>query len=308
MNNRFLLTLSFAAQIALAQQPESPPLAARDKQWRQQELSRAYKLFEEKQDYTPVDEAFAAKDVLLLWHYYTNSSEIKMHRYDGERPPPTPEEFESFIPIRKASHLRRKELHERAGRYLKQIPGHARFLGDSIESMLRGHEGYGIYLETAFACLGSLAREGSDECIEQLSRFLYDQRDPIYMPQDPQHPRTSLYDIRGQINPMQGHAAGGLYRALKDKVPFVKSLEGKNEPYLTAPLPLPRYDDKLRAWWPTAPEVAAYRRSLAATGVVLPPGYPQMDELKGSACTIAPPLKNPPYPDRDPDAPALKPR
>ena len=108
----------------------------------------------------------------------------------------------------------------------------------------------------------------------------------------------SIYDTLGIPNPVKNDAIGSMRAAVKGRFAFAKTLVNEKG------LPLKGYEEKVINWWLTSEEAAPYRRSLAATGVVLPPGYPHMKELEGSKTTIAPPLKNPPYPDEEgPPAP-----
>ena len=157
--------------------------------------------------------------------------------------------------------------------------------------------------KTYTECLMRLAQDGSDECIEQLGRFLFDPRDPGFRPVDPASPKQGMYDTRGVPDPVERDAEGALRGAVKGRFAFAKTLVDENsKPFKN--MPVSDAAEKVRRWWLTSEEAAPYRRSLDATGVVLPPGYPPMKELEGTKTTIAPPLKNPPYPE--PDAPPVK--
>lgn len=242
-----------------------------------------------------MDEAFAAKDIKLLWHYYICSYELNFQLSDRI----TTERLKSAEvrlknePERLASMKRVFERSQYAGRYLRQIPGHARLIGDLIEETIYGRAGGGGRRGTYFDCLWRLGQEGSDECIVQIGRFLFDARDPWFRPLDPAIPKMGIYDTRGVPNTVQSDAIGSMRAVARVRFPVGTSwVDAKG-------LPLRGYEPKVLNWWLTSEEAAPYRRSLAATGVVLPPGYPPMKELEGSKTTIAPPLKNPPYPDEE---------
>ena len=278
--------------MALSAAAETTPAVVHDDAWRAQELRRARPLIRQH-DFTPIDEAFAAKDIKLLWHYYICSDELNFHlskRITAERLKSAEVRLKNE-PERLASMKRTFERSQYAARYLRQIPGHARLIGDLIEETLYRRAGGGGMRGSYFECLWRLGQEGSDECIEQIGRFLFDQRDPGFRPYDPAIPRASIYDTRGVPNTVQSDAIGSMRAVARVRCPVGASwvdAEG---------LPLQGHEAKVLNWWLKSEEAAPYRRSLAATGVVLPPGYPPMKELEGSRCTIAPPLKNPPYPD-----------
>lgn len=145
--------------------------------------------------------------------------------------------------------------------------------------------------DTYFECLWRLGQEGSDECIEQLGRYLFDLRDPGFRPLDPAFPKLSPYDTRGVPNTVQSNAIGSLLAVIRPRFKACESCKDAQG------LLVKGFEEKVQNWWLTSEQAAPYRRSLAATGVVLPPGYPPMKELEGTKSTIAPPLKNPPYPD-----------
>lgn len=290
-NSHVRALLVLIQTITLLTHAQTSPSPVRDDEWRRQELRRAKPLINQH-DFSPIDEAFVAKDLLLLWCYYLGDYELKFQLYDRA----TPERLRMASPEK----VERMKLvlarYERAGSYLKQIPGHPRLVGDKIEESLYGRAG-GMDKRSAYMeCLCRLGQDGSDECIEQLGRYLFDTRDPGFRPYDPAQPRLSEYDMRGVHNWVQSDAVSGLLGILKDRFEFAKVLVDENSVPFKG-MPIKGYEDKLREWLLTSPEAAPYRRSLASTGVVLPPGYPPMKELEGTKTTIAPPLKNPPYPD-----------
>ena len=278
--------------IALSAAAETSTSVVHDDIWRTQELRRARPLIR-KHDYTPIDEASAAKDIKLLWHYYICSYELNFQlsdRITAERLKGAEERLK-HDPERLAGMKRAFERSQYAGRYLRQIPGHARLIGELIEETIYGRSGGGGMRRSYFECLCRLGEEGSDECIVQIGRYLFDQRDPDFRPYDPAIPRMGIYDTRGVHNTVQSDAIGSMRAVARVRFPVGASWVDAQG------LPLQGYEPKVLNWWLTSDEAAPYRRSLADSGVVLPPGYPPMKELEGSKTTIAPPLKNPPYPD-----------
>lgn len=287
---KIILLLQFVALSAAAESTS----VVHDDAWRAQELNRARPLIRQH-DFTPIDEAFAAKDIKLLWHYYICSYTLDFQlseRITTERLKGAEERLK-HDPERLASMKRTFERSQYASRYLRQIPGHARLVGDLIEETIYGREGGGGRRRTYFECLGRLGQDGSDECIEQIGRYLFDLRDPGFRPLDPAIPKMDIYDTRGVHNTVQSEAIGSMRAVVRVRFPAGASWVDASG------LPLRGYEPKVQNWWLTSEEAAPYRRSLAATGVMLPPGYPPMKELEGADTTIAPPLKNPPYPDEE---------
>ena len=280
--------------IALSAAAETSTSVVHDDIWRTQELRRARPLIR-KHDYTPIDEAFAAKDIKLLWHYYICSYELNFQlsdRITAEKLKGAEERLK-HDPERLAGMKRAFERSQHAGRYLRQIPGHARLIGELIEETIYGRSGGGGMRRSYFECLWRLGQEGSDECIEQIGRYLFDLRDPWFRPYDPAIPRMGMDDTRGVPNTVQNDAIGSMRAVVQVRFPIGSSwVDAKG-------LPLRGSSAKVLNWWLTSDEAAPYRRSLADSGVVLPPGYPPMKELEGTKTTIAPPLKNPPYPDEE---------
>jgi hypothetical protein len=288
-----LLALLTLALPLPAQEQSSTPMV-RDENWRRKELQRADKLIHEKHDLSPIHETFAAKDVELLWHYYVLSFSIPMHNFLGMGPHISDESWAKLPPKRQQEIKLNREIHRLARDYLLQTPGHARYIADKIEEAI--HHRSDTYRPTLFACLGSLGQDGSDECIVQLGRYLFDPRDPDFIPIDPARPRAAMYDPQGMQHPVMSDATGALGMAITGRFAFAKTLVDENsKPFKN--MPVKGYAEKVRHWWLTSEDAAPYRRSLAALGLVLPPGYPPMKEFEGTKTTTAPPLKNPPYPD-----------
>jgi hypothetical protein len=283
------LLLQFIVLSAFA---ETTTAVVHDDTWRAQELRRA-RPFIRQHDFAPIDEAFAAKDIKLLWHYYIGSYQLNFqlyHRITAERLKDAEEKLKNE-PQELAGMKLAFERSQYAGRYLQQIPGHARLIGDMIEETLYRRAGGGGMRRSYFECLWRLGQEGSDECIEQLGRYLFDLRDPGFRPLDPAFPKLSPYDTRGVPNTVQSNAIGSMMAVIRPRFHVGESWVDERK------LPMKGYEEKVQNWWLTSEQAAPYRRSLAATGAVLPPGYPPMKELEGTKTTIAPPLKNPPYPD-----------
>jgi hypothetical protein len=286
----FTLLLQFIAFFCAA--AEITPAAVHNDAWRAQELRRARTLIRQH-DFTPIDEAFAAKDIKLLWHYYICSYELNFQLYERITAETLKAAEQSLKndPEQLAVMKRAFERSQYAGRYLRQIPGHARLLGDMIEETLYRRAGGGWMRRTYFECLWRLGQDGSDECIVEIGRYLFDQRNPGFRPYDPAKPKVSIYDTRGVPNTVQSDAIGSMLAVIRPRFKACESCVDAEG------LLLKGFEEKVQNWWLTSEQAAPYRRSLAATGVVLPPGYPPMKELEGTKTTIAPPLKNPPYPD-----------
>lgn len=241
-----LLALSFRA--AMAQ-----PYVDMGQQWRYTEMWRAKGLFNDG-DLTPVDEAFARKDLIMLWSYFRGAFNNQFAR-------PRDASEEAAIAAKYDRHgvvAHNAKIGEKARGYLLQMPGHAQFFGDEIESL---SDKPGVYQqrEGRFIALGRL---GSEECIQQLGRFLFDQRNP--------DKGSRQYYIEPPSN--DEYAVIWLHIALGEKSPL-----GKDAHFPRGAL-LPPKQEKLREWWLTSEAAAPYRRGLVASGVVLPPGYPAFPE------------------------------
>jgi hypothetical protein len=284
--------------IALLTHAESTTAVVHDDAWRVQELHRA-RLLIRKHDFSPIDEAFAAKDIKLLWDYYIGSYNLDFQLYEritAERLKNAEETLKND-PERLAGMKLSFERSQYASHYLRQIPGHARLIGDLIEAKLRPHAEKMAPLTTYTECLMRLGQDGSDECIVQLGRYLFDERDPGFRPYDPKYPIVSPYDTRGDRNPVKNTAIGSMMAIIRPRLHVGESWVDELKQ------PLQGYEVKVQNWWLTSEQAAPYRRSLAALGLVLPPGYPPLKEFEGTQTTIAPPLINPPYPNPEPQLP-----
>lgn len=228
----------------------------------------------EKGDFSPIDAAFAKKDSELLWGYFNGSGNGPIYQVRARIT------TNGLQYVTGAEEQRLKLIiatQDYAGNYLKQLPGHARMVGDMIDTVAdmammadkRGHW---------FECL---ARLGSDECIEQLGRFLFDERCPDYF---------NGPDMGMSVPPnnVEATARGKLCRVLRDRKMLPEGMVDADGKWNYKKM------EEITDWWLKSAAAAPYRRMLADAGVVLPPGYPPMEELKGAKTTIAPTLILPP--------------
>jgi|GEM_PF-3575112 len=201
-------------------------------------------------NFTPIDAAFAKKDIEVLWGYFNGSQGSEVyHVFNKVTPAMLARATDNLERYRYRMVIARQEY---AGNYLKQIPGHARLIGDLIENSASVVD---MNSERChwFECLSRLA---SDESIAQLGRFLFDKRNP--------DKGSKKYYMEPSAN--EFYAAVWLQTGLGDKSPL-----GRGDL---------RYggDKKLREWWLTSPDAAPYRQGLLASSVTLPPDYPMVPE------------------------------
>lgn len=226
-----------------------------------------------KRDFSPINEAFASKDIMTLWDYYKLSTSYQY----GHPRDDTPNEIDSVRYTNDEVIALNHQIRERAGTSLKEIPGHARLIGDIIDAaadmakMEHRRDGW----------FQGLARLGSDECIEQLGRFLFDERCPDYF---------NGPDMGMSVPPnnVEATARAKLCRVLRDRKMLPEGMVDADGKWNYKKM------EEITDWWLKSAAAAPYRRMLADAGVVLPPGYPPMEELKGAKTTIAPTLILPP--------------
>ena len=241
----------------------------KDLQWRTKEEQRATGVINQKQDFSPIDEAFALHEADLLRTYYGRAK----HRQFGYPRWNTPEEVQKTqytVEQRRALNL---EVERRALERLRQMPGLPRYLGDRIDllAIMGGQDiARGVDLST-------LREIGDDDCIVQLGRFLFDNRNP---------------EVTGPIRP--GDSGLGVPSAIKYYVADALSAVLRDRPGMAAEIKAAAkggtgWQQRVQNWWLENPEAAPYRRKLADLGVVLPPGYPALKELKGARTVLSPP-------------------
>lgn len=236
----------------------------------------------EKGDFSPIDAAFARKDSELLWGYFNGGGNGPIYQVRARIT------NDSLQYVKGAEAERMKRIiatRNHVGNYLKQLPGHARLIGDMID-----HAADMAMTDSQrrhwFECLNRL---GSDECIEQLGRFLFDERCPDYF--GPGGPSAGAFSDVGQI------ARAKLFEVLRERKMLPEGMDAQSRWNA-------EQGARISEWWLSSAAAAPYRRMLADAGVVLPPGYPPMAELEGAKTTIAPMLELPPRKRyaRDPEA------
>ncbi|WP_395747605.1 hypothetical protein [Prosthecobacter sp.] len=248
------------------------PLAAqefdkKDPQWRLDEEQRATGLINQQHDFSPIDEAFALNEAALLRTYY-GRAKARQFGYPRWN---TPEEVQKTQYTEEQRRELNLEVERRALERLRQMPGLPRFVGDRF-ALLAIMGGQDIARR---ADLTTLRAIGDDDCIVQLGRFLFDSRNP---------------EVTGPIPP--GHLGLGVPSAIKYDVAGALHAVLRERPGLAAEIKAagtrPGWYERAQSWWLENPEAAPYRRKLADLGVVLPPGYPPLAELKGAKTVLTP--------------------
>lgn len=254
------------------------PLAAqqfntKNQEWRDLEEQRATGLFNQQHDFSPIDDAFALREADQLYAYYA----LAQNRQFGYPRWNTPEEVQKTQYTPEQRQALNLEVQQRAQERLRQLSGLPRYLGDRVES-LATVQGKDNERGAAIDCLFVI---GDDESIVELGRFLFDDRNP---------------DVTGPVPPLT------LGVPMTIKYQAVGCLEGvlRRRQGIGAEVKTPDFNSDwfktVQNWWLKSAEAAPYRRKLADSGVVLPPGYPPMAELKGAKTTIAPTTTPTPVP------------
>ncbi len=243
----------------------------RDDAWRQQKLWEASKLIATG-DFSPITEAFNERDLDLLWSYYRGSDYLLYHTFK----PVTPEMMAAASGEQKKRYVLMQEREKLAASYLLQIPEHARHVGDWIERSLTQKDS-STGRDLRISAMGQL---GSDEVIVELGRFIFDDRNPdVTGPVPPLTlgvPKTIKYEAGAELSTLL-RLKPGIAAEIKAAAPSATG-----------------WFDQVQNWWLKSAEAATYRRKLADSGVVLPPGYPPMEELKGAKSAITPSQSSPP--------------
>ncbi|WP_294390925.1 hypothetical protein [Prosthecobacter sp.] len=237
----------------------------KDKQWRLNEELRARGLINQQHDFSPIDEAFASKeaDQLITYYYLAKNRQFGYPRWN------TPEEVQKTQYTDEQRRALNLEVQQRAEERLRQLSGLPHYLGERIETLatVLGKD------SQRGALIESLSVIGDDESIVELGRFLFDDRNPdVTGPMPPLTlgvPKTIKYEVAGYLT--------GLLRRKPGVAEEIKA----------AAKSAPGWFERVQHWWLKSGEAAPYRRKLADLGVVLPPGYPPMAELKGAKTTIS---------------------
>jgi len=199
-------------------------------------------------DLSPIDVAFQKHDLRELWYFYDKAS---AQQYAG-RTQSEASELQKTL-TEKDFEVLNARIKAHAGELLAQIPGHAKLLGDEIETASNAPASYGsrseqIRIHNFF----SLERLASPEAIQQIGRFLDDERNP----------NEELGSAGGSTGPMPNsfNAVYALDHALGKNSPFQgKRLEGG--------MLEPEQMRALKAWWRSDASLS-YRQPLP--GAALP--------------------------------------
>jgi hypothetical protein len=172
--NRTNLRLTLIALNAVACLASNAQLLTNmGKEWRVKESWRAHALFNQH-DLSPIEKAFTMGEVDMLWAYHGLA---EMQQFGRPRAD-TPEEISRAQFTEQERNALNLEIQELAMERLRQLPGAARYLGDRIEEAA-SQKGMDL---SRHSWLSALARIGSEECIVELGRFIFDDRDPDYRP------------------------------------------------------------------------------------------------------------------------------
>lgn len=200
----------------------------------------------ERGNLAPVETAIQRQDLHSLWYYYRRALEARYGPAgsSGNGSLGSPKTLNTAIAERAASGLR-------------QIPGHALFLADEVEALSqRPFPPYAeMEVRQVFHVLGAL---GSPEAIQQIARFLDDQRDFYF--KLPRSDFPMMCEFVTPAYPTSVHAADALHRALGEKSP----LFGKVQP---GTFMLGDRAAEMLRWWHSW-QARSYRKQLP--GVPLP--------------------------------------
>lgn len=154
----------------------------------------------------PVETAIQRQDLRSLWYYYRRALE--------ERYWPAGSGGNGLMSNQKTLNA---AVAERAASGLRQIPGHALFLADEVEALSqRPFPPYAaVEVRQVFHVLGAL---GSPEAIQQIARFLDDQRD--FYAAAPPSDVPLMCGFVTPAYPTSVHAANALHQALGEKSPL----------------------------------------------------------------------------------------
>ncbi len=194
-----------------------------------------------KGDTSPLQDAFEKTDLARLWSIFGLASHRQFH---GGR---TDEELKKAGLTREQILKLNQDIRAKATEYLSLIPGHAKYLGDKVETasdVPNNSSDREAYLEL----LGLL---GSKEAIQQIGRFMFDERRPEHNPQ-------IQYTDYQPPPPNKVLAIWAMRWALKDKAPVSVDKSGifsNTEMY------------KIEDWWRSDASLP-YRQQLP--GVELP--------------------------------------
>ncbi len=153
-------------------------------------------------DFSPLKEAYEKSDLSRLWTNFGLAANRQFYggRTDAER---------KKAGLTKDQIIKlNQEIKDKAFEFLSRIPGHAKYLGDRIEAASNISENKNARIRG----LKGLAELGTPEAIQQIGRFMFDDRCPEYNP---------AWSYEGSLRPHPNAwvAAAALNKALKDKSP-----------------------------------------------------------------------------------------
>lgn len=222
-------------------------------------------------DFTGVDEAAARKDADALWYVFTKAA-TRSIGFD---------EISQRYPNLQEAMAQRDALNKKIAEYarprLAAIPGHAKMVGDRLETMSQ-EVGYWTRREGALRRLGLL---GSMEAIQQIGRFLEDRRDP--------DEAASIALIQTGRSPPSSNVVGAshaMIMALGDASPvrLPKSLILSSSIIVS-----------LQSWW-KSDAAKPYREWTYETGMPMPPPQPRQAAAVMPPKAPAPVVAVPPTP------------
>lgn len=198
-------------------------------------------------DLSPIEAAFQRRDLPALWRFF---DQAVTHQYGYGRTRPEGLELKKSLTRQDIDALNLR-IRAYAGQFLVQIPGHAKMLGDEIDASSDVPANLASSAEHArIHNMLSLQWLASPEAIQQIARFLDDERNP--------HAELSSGSTRPMSN--RYHAIYALDQALGKKSPLEKTRSSSG-------ILDPEQMKELKSWWNSNASLA-YRQPLP--GVALP--------------------------------------
>ncbi len=193
-------------------------------------------------DLSPIKAAYEDRDLQMLWHFFGMG--VNWQYVGGSTTAEIEKAALTQLQIRQLN--RKVELE--AAKYLALIPGHAKRLGDRIEIASNTLSPKNERIRF----LARLGQLGTPEAIQQIGRFMDDDRNPEVPPNAIQ---PSDYDLPA---PNYSYATAAMHEALKDNSPVKLGPSGyfMGDNYET-----------IQAWWRSDSSLP-YRQQLP--GVELP--------------------------------------
>ncbi|MBL9133643.1 MAG: hypothetical protein JNG86_20705 [Verrucomicrobiaceae bacterium] len=230
-----------------------------------------------------VEEYYREKNLRMLWSIFlkADAGEYGLGRTSKETA-----ELQSLAEKRSAMNA---EIRERSREALESIPGHAKAFGDEVDA-LANVTGSQEVVERAqnrrHILIHSLGDLGSPECIQQIGRFLLDERSPIPDGWKPYTGTMVFAPIWGPSAP-SNVAVFAMDSALGENSPWKPYRQGAGG-FVNVTFELKKY---LQDWW-RSEESAKYRVRLP--GVEPPPDPPPLEGPLVRPTYTPVPAPNPP--------------